>query len=232
MDGNAGANPGSGVLSLRAEAFGPHGTHRVIEATVARTAERGAGARLHRAARPGRAEPPRPQGRRADAGQGAHIPATDDGDGRCAIGQQEGPHGSADGTPLATLARAPRGLGLRDLRGCAAAGAAAGVRPARSAPVRAADAAEHHHRGRRGEPDAAGRGQRLLRPVDLSEDQRRVGGHHRRHQRDDDRPVPARVPRSRAHGRVAGRRQVRGRRRSSPWATAWPDSARSGRGPV
>lgn len=31
------ANPGSGVLSLRAEAFGPSGAHRVIEATIART---------------------------------------------------------------------------------------------------------------------------------------------------------------------------------------------------
>jgi hypothetical protein len=41
MDGNSGANPGSGVLSLRAEAFGPHGTHRVIEATVARTLSSG-----------------------------------------------------------------------------------------------------------------------------------------------------------------------------------------------
>jgi Tfp pilus assembly protein PilX len=41
MDGNSGANPGSGVLSLRAEAFGPHGTHRVIEATVARTLSTG-----------------------------------------------------------------------------------------------------------------------------------------------------------------------------------------------
>jgi hypothetical protein len=41
MDGNDGANPGSGVLSLRAEAFGPHGTHRVIEATVARTLSAG-----------------------------------------------------------------------------------------------------------------------------------------------------------------------------------------------
>ena len=38
VDGNASSNPGSGVLSLRAEAFGPNGTHRVIEATVARTA--------------------------------------------------------------------------------------------------------------------------------------------------------------------------------------------------
>jgi hypothetical protein len=37
-DGNNGSNPGSGVLSLRAEAFGPHGTHRVIEATLSRTA--------------------------------------------------------------------------------------------------------------------------------------------------------------------------------------------------
>lgn len=41
MDGNSGGNPGSGVLSLRAEAFGPHGTHRVIEATVARTLSAG-----------------------------------------------------------------------------------------------------------------------------------------------------------------------------------------------
>jgi hypothetical protein len=41
MDGNSAANPGSGVLSLRAEAFGPHGTHRVIEATVARTLSSG-----------------------------------------------------------------------------------------------------------------------------------------------------------------------------------------------
>jgi hypothetical protein len=41
MDGNDGANPGSGVLSLRAEAFGPHGTHRVVEATIARTSSSG-----------------------------------------------------------------------------------------------------------------------------------------------------------------------------------------------
>jgi hypothetical protein len=40
-DGNSGANPGSGVLSLRAEAFGPHGTHRIVEATVARTVSTG-----------------------------------------------------------------------------------------------------------------------------------------------------------------------------------------------
>lgn len=31
------SNPGSGVLTIRAEAFGPGGTHRVIEATLART---------------------------------------------------------------------------------------------------------------------------------------------------------------------------------------------------
>jgi hypothetical protein len=37
MDGTAATNPGSGVLAMRAEAFGPSGTHRVIEATVART---------------------------------------------------------------------------------------------------------------------------------------------------------------------------------------------------
>jgi Tfp pilus assembly protein PilX len=36
-DGTSGANPGTGVISLRAEAYGPNGTHRVIEATVART---------------------------------------------------------------------------------------------------------------------------------------------------------------------------------------------------
>jgi Tfp pilus assembly protein PilX len=41
VDGNDAANPGSGVLSLRAEAFGPHGTHRVIEATMARTLSSG-----------------------------------------------------------------------------------------------------------------------------------------------------------------------------------------------
>jgi Tfp pilus assembly protein PilX len=40
-DGSSGGNPGSGVLSLRAEAFGPHGTHRVVEATVARTLSSG-----------------------------------------------------------------------------------------------------------------------------------------------------------------------------------------------
>jgi len=40
-DGNTAANPGSGVLSLRAEAFGPHGTHRIVEATVARTVSTG-----------------------------------------------------------------------------------------------------------------------------------------------------------------------------------------------
>jgi len=31
-------NPGAGVLSLRAEAFGPFGTHKIIEATIARNA--------------------------------------------------------------------------------------------------------------------------------------------------------------------------------------------------
>ncbi|MBI3490546.1 MAG: hypothetical protein HY047_01920 [Acidobacteria bacterium] len=34
-DGVAG-NPGAGVLALRAEAFGPGGTHKVVELTVAR----------------------------------------------------------------------------------------------------------------------------------------------------------------------------------------------------
>ena len=36
-DGNAQTNPGTGVLALRAEAFGPSNTHKVIEVTVART---------------------------------------------------------------------------------------------------------------------------------------------------------------------------------------------------
>jgi Tfp pilus assembly protein PilX len=36
-DGASAANPGSGVIQLRAEAFGPGGAHRVIEVTLART---------------------------------------------------------------------------------------------------------------------------------------------------------------------------------------------------
>jgi PilX N-terminal len=36
-DGSAQANPGSGVLALHVEAFGPQGTHKVLEVTVART---------------------------------------------------------------------------------------------------------------------------------------------------------------------------------------------------
>jgi len=36
-DGNALTNLGSGVLTLRSEAFGPGGTHKVVEVTVART---------------------------------------------------------------------------------------------------------------------------------------------------------------------------------------------------
>jgi hypothetical protein len=40
-DGNSGTNPGTGVLSLRAEAFGPRGVHRVVEVTVARTQDPG-----------------------------------------------------------------------------------------------------------------------------------------------------------------------------------------------
>ena len=35
--GDAAFNPGVGVLSLRAEAFGPFGTHKMIEATIARS---------------------------------------------------------------------------------------------------------------------------------------------------------------------------------------------------
>jgi Tfp pilus assembly protein PilX len=36
-DGASQTNPGSGVLALRAEAFGPRGTHKVIEVTIGRT---------------------------------------------------------------------------------------------------------------------------------------------------------------------------------------------------
>lgn len=36
-DGSNSTNPGSGVIQLRAEAFGPGGAHRVIEVTLART---------------------------------------------------------------------------------------------------------------------------------------------------------------------------------------------------
>jgi hypothetical protein len=41
-DGLSQGNPGSGVVTLRAEAFGAAGTHRVIEATVARAVAAGA----------------------------------------------------------------------------------------------------------------------------------------------------------------------------------------------
>jgi Tfp pilus assembly protein PilX len=37
LDDGMDKNPGSGVLTLRAEAFGPGGAHRVIETTIART---------------------------------------------------------------------------------------------------------------------------------------------------------------------------------------------------
>lgn len=36
-DGSDAANAGSGVVVLRSESFGPHGSHQVVEATVART---------------------------------------------------------------------------------------------------------------------------------------------------------------------------------------------------
>ena len=37
VDGTTADNPGRGVIQLRAEAFGPNGAHRIIEATLART---------------------------------------------------------------------------------------------------------------------------------------------------------------------------------------------------
>jgi hypothetical protein len=36
-DGNAATNPGTGVITLRAEAFGPGGAHKAIEVTLSRT---------------------------------------------------------------------------------------------------------------------------------------------------------------------------------------------------
>jgi hypothetical protein len=36
-DGNAQTNPGSGVLAMHVEAFGPQGTHKVLEVTLAKT---------------------------------------------------------------------------------------------------------------------------------------------------------------------------------------------------
>ena len=36
-DGNAQTNPGSGVLAMHVEAFGPQGTHKILEVTVAKT---------------------------------------------------------------------------------------------------------------------------------------------------------------------------------------------------
>lgn len=41
-DGVSVANPGSGVLSIRAEAFGPSGAHRAVEATLRRSPGNGA----------------------------------------------------------------------------------------------------------------------------------------------------------------------------------------------
>ena len=37
LDGSAQTNPGSGVLAMHVEAFGPQGTHKVLEVTVAKT---------------------------------------------------------------------------------------------------------------------------------------------------------------------------------------------------
>jgi hypothetical protein len=37
LDGQAETNPGTGVLAVRSEAFGPRGTHQVVEMTVARS---------------------------------------------------------------------------------------------------------------------------------------------------------------------------------------------------
>ena len=44
IDGGGVANPGAGILALRAEAFGVGGAHKVLEATVRRDVEPGRGA--------------------------------------------------------------------------------------------------------------------------------------------------------------------------------------------
>lgn len=45
-DGHTETNPGTGVLALRAEAFGPRGTHQVVELTMARAGAEEAGVRV------------------------------------------------------------------------------------------------------------------------------------------------------------------------------------------
>jgi hypothetical protein len=45
-------NPGSGVIALRAEAFGPRGVHKVIEATIARAEVSQLGLEMHSRLRP------------------------------------------------------------------------------------------------------------------------------------------------------------------------------------
>jgi hypothetical protein len=45
-DGQSATNPGTGVIALRAEAFGPRGTRQVVELTVARTGMEAAGLRV------------------------------------------------------------------------------------------------------------------------------------------------------------------------------------------
>lgn len=46
IDGGGVANPGAGILALRAEAFGVGGSHKVLEATVKRDVDAGPGVRV------------------------------------------------------------------------------------------------------------------------------------------------------------------------------------------
>ena len=46
QDGRSATNPGAGVLTLRAEAFGPRGTRQVVELTAARPGVGEAGVRV------------------------------------------------------------------------------------------------------------------------------------------------------------------------------------------
>ena len=46
IDGGGVANPGAGILAIRAEAFGVGGSHKVLEATVQRISDEGPGVRV------------------------------------------------------------------------------------------------------------------------------------------------------------------------------------------
>ena len=98
----------NGTLTLHAEAFGPTGTHKVIEVTVARTSGHRNRARPDRAARSGRAEPALAEGRRPDAREDADQHADEHVHG------QSGGAVMANPTQIQSVARTtPRRLAVR-----------------------------------------------------------------------------------------------------------------------